>query len=216
MSNLPTAPGTHALKFEQQDFALHIPAGYTPDQPRPLVLALHYGGPVSRYIGGDLLEGLIVPGLGALGAIFVAPNRLRPDWANSQAEADVFGLLNHIQANYAIDSSKTLLTGYSIGGIGTWYLAGRNQDYFKAALPISAPPPDEAIRTDWRIPLYVIHSRGDQLFPAEQTERVVMMLEEEDVQIALSMLEHADHFHTHLFVHPLQHAVPWVQAVWQA
>ncbi len=216
MTFLPQEPGTHALKFESQNFALHIPTGYAQRGSLPLVLALHYGGPVSRYIGGDLLEGLIVPGLQSLSALFVAPNRLRQDWANPDAETDVFALLNYVQSHYAINSNKILLTGYSLGGIGTWYLAARNQARFAAILPISARPPAEANRTDWQIPIYVIHSRGDHLFPAEETERIVAMLQEEDdSQIELNMLENVGHFDTHLFIPALQAAAPWVQAAWE-
>lgn len=36
---------------------------------------------------------------------------------------------------YRIDPARTLLTGYSMGAMGTWYLAARHQDIFRAAIP---------------------------------------------------------------------------------
>lgn len=47
----------------------------------PLEVALHYGDEVKSFYGGGMIDNLIQPGLGGLGAILVAPDALGGgDW----------------------------------------------------------------------------------------------------------------------------------------
>jgi predicted peptidase len=117
-------------------------------------------------------------------------------------------------ANYNIDSQKILLCGYSLGGIGTWYIAARNQSLFTAALPISAAPLPSSVETEWRIPLYVIHSRQDEIFPLDTVEEVVRTLQAKGTSIELLVVDGVTHFETESFVHPLQTAIPWIRKLW--
>jgi predicted peptidase len=183
--------------------------------PNPLVLALHWGGPLYPYIGGDLLTGLVEPALRELGAIIVAPDRTTESWTDPQSEATLLALLDEIQANYAIDPVRTLITGYSIGGMGTWYMAARNPERFAAAIPIAAPPPPDAADNEWKIPLYVIHGRQDELFPLAETERVVRQLEAQGAAVELAIVDRATHYQTDRFREPLQRAIPWIRRAWE-
>ena len=52
VSERPQEPGIYEELLERPDgsvlrYALSIPKDYEPDKPRPLVLALHYGGNVT-------------------------------------------------------------------------------------------------------------------------------------------------------------------------
>ena len=109
----------------------------------PLILALHYGGHGAPYYGKDILTGLVEPALREVEAIIVAPDCTGDDWTDAQSEEDVIALLDHVQGAYNIDPQRILVTGYSMGGIGTWHLAARHQDRFTAALVMAGvPPPD--------------------------------------------------------------------------
>ncbi|MHC5040532.1 MAG: carboxylesterase family protein [Planctomycetota bacterium] len=209
-------PGVHELQLEPGDrrVTLWIPEGTTLESPRPLITVLHWGGPVLPFTGKSILMGLAEPALGTLGAIMVAPDRTKETWANPESEAEILELLEGIGETYAIDADRTLLTGYSLGGIGSWYVAGRHQDRFTAALPISAAPPAEAVRKEWRIPLYVLHSRHDEIFPLSQTETAVRRLRERGANVELVTVEGITHFDTGGFVGPLSAAVPWIRKVW--
>lgn len=194
--------------------SIAIPRGYSENESSPLVLALHWGGPLYPFIGGDLLAGLVEPALRELGAIMVAPDRTTEDWINPQSEADLLDLLDRIQAEYAVDPARTLITGYSIGGMGTWYMAARNQGLFAAAIPISAQPLPGSADVGWEIPLYVIHGRQDELFPLAETEAAVRQLEASGVAVELAVVDPATHFETERFREPLQRAIPWIQGTW--
>jgi predicted peptidase len=127
----------------------------------------------------------------------------------------VLQLLDHIQTAYAVDAQKTLITGYSMGGIGTWYLAIHHQDLFAAALPMASRPPSAAVDVDWHIPLYIIHSRRGELFPLEPVETAVSQLKAQGTDVDLTVVDTVTHYETQRFVQPPSEAIPWIEEAWQ-
>lgn len=216
MPNLPRIPGIHEQRLapEGRRYTIALPDSYDGKQAMPLVVALHWGGPVAPFTSRWLLEGLIEPGLRDLNAILIAPDRTLEDWANPQSEAETLELLDFVKQNYPIDPARTLLTGYSLGGIGTWFIGARNQDLFAAAIPISATPLHETVDVDWTIPLYVIHSRLDEIFPLQPVEQAVQALKAKGAVVELQIVEGITHFETDRFVPPLRQAVGWIRDAW--
>lgn len=212
----PSVVQEHVLQPGSRRYTLAIPADYTGDHPVGLVLALHYGGQATPYYGRGLLVGLVEPALRGLEAIIVAPDcpTVITDWTHPDSEAYVLELLDHIQATYAIDIQRTLITGYSMGGIGTWYLAALHQERFAAALPMAAHPPKTAVDVPWRIPLHIIHSRRDELFPLKPVEAAVDRLKTQGAIIDLAVVDAVTHYETHRFVEPLRDAIPWIEETW--
>jgi len=194
-------------------YTLSIPQGYLPGEPVPLVMALHYGGKVTPFYGRNILELLIEPALRELGAIIVAPDVLDPGWTDARDEAAVLALLDHVIATHAVDEKRILCTGYSMGGSGTWYLGNRHQDRFTAALPIAARPPEDG-GVPWTIPVYVIHSREDEVAPLGPTEAHVAELRNQGADVRLVVVDGLRHFDTPRFVGPLKEAVPWLVETW--
>lgn len=212
-------PGTHEQTLALTDgslirYTIIIPDGYTGSEAVPLIMALHYGGQVTPYYGRDFLELLIKPALGDLGAIIVAPDSRHGPWASEKGEADVLVLLDHLVAAYNIDTERTLLTGYSLGGMGTWYIVGRHQGRFAAALPIAAYPQPDSTTIPWTIPLYIIHSRADELIPLQMSLDAAATLEAQGVDVQMVVLEGVSHYETYRFVEPLHKAIPWINSVW--
>ena len=214
MEDIPTTPGIYEQLLQPGDrrYTIAIPDGYTHGQARPLVIALHWGGPVTPYIGKWYLLGLVAPALSELGAIIAAPDCTAEHWADLRSEQVVIDLLDYLTESYTIDSQRVLLTGYSMGGIGTWILAARHQARFSAALIVSAKPPTDVIDIDWDIPLYVIHSRRDEIFPLNDTQTTVTQLQAKGVDVELQIVEGFTHFQTEQFVQPMQKAIPTIKA----
>lgn len=213
-SDLPTVR-EEVLAPGGQRYTISIPAGYKPGKPVPLVLALHYGGTVTPYYGKPFLTNLVEPALRKLGAIIVAPDCTAGRWTNPQAEADVLALLDHIQKSWAIDPRRTLITGYSMGGMGTWALAARHQDRFAAAVIVAGQPQPEAADVGWSIPLYVIHSRDDEVVPLKPTAGMVKMLKAKHVQVELVVVDGLTHYQVPAFVPYLRATVPWIKRAWK-
>ncbi|HNX48825.1 MAG TPA: prolyl oligopeptidase family serine peptidase [Thermoanaerobaculaceae bacterium] len=198
-----------------QRYTISIPAGYKSGTPVPLVLALHYGGTVTPYYGKPFLTNLVEPALRKLGAIIVAPDCTAGRWTDLQAEADILTLLGHIEETWAIDPHRTLITGYSMGGMGTWALAARHQDRFTAALIVAGQPQPGIADVAWSIPLYVIHSRDDEVVPLKPTADMVKVLQARGVRVELVVVDGLTHYQVPAFVPVLRAAVPWIKKAWK-
>jgi predicted peptidase len=213
-------PGLHSLNLPRTDepairYAMSIPETYSPSTPVPLILALHFGvrGREAAGAGGDVVRILIGPALAELGAIIVAPDSVRGDWSSPENERAVNALLDMILAHYAIDKKKVAVTGYSMGGTGSWHFAKKFPQRFSAAIPIAGRPPASA--SGWRLPVLAIHSRDDRVAPFSPTEARIAELQNAGVNAKLIALTGVTHYQTYRFRDALRQAVPWLRKVWK-
>src|ERR1700674_4635560 len=213
------APGLHELTSARAGepaigYAISIPPTYSPSTPAPLVLALHFGvgDRDATGVGADVVKGLIGPALVGLGVIIVAPDSVRGNWSSPENEKAVNALLDMVMANYSIDKKKVAVTGYSMGGTGSWHFAEKFPERFSAAIPIAGTPPESA--AGWRLPVLAIHSRDDQVAPFGPTEARIAQLQKAGVNAKLILLTGITHYETDRFRDALRQAVPWLREVW--
>ena len=210
------SPGIHDLTLAQSGaptihYALSVPPRYR-GEPVPLVLALHFGGDPDG-AGRSMLDILIQPALEGLGAVIVAPDSLSGGWGSPQNERAVNTLLAAVEKSYAIDQKKMIVTGYSMGGAGTWYWADKYPERFSAAVPVSGRPTSSA--ATWRVPVFAVHSRNDQTNPIGPTEQRIAELKKQGLNAQIVVLTGIAHYETSRFVDGLRQAVPWIQQVWK-
>ena len=213
-------PGLHDLKLPRADepaisYAMYIPANYSPSTPVPLILALHFGvrGGDAAGAGGDAVQILIGPALAELGAIILAPDSVRGNWSSPENERAVNALLDMVLAHYSIDKKKVAVTGFSMGGAGSWHFAEKFPERFSAAIPVAGRPPASA--SGWQLPVLAIHSRDDQVAPFDPTEARIAELQKAGVNAKLIALTGITHYQTSRFRDALRQAVPWLQEVWK-
>jgi predicted peptidase len=196
-------------------YGLSVPPGYKAGEPRPLIVALHPGGPRTPYYGFSFLRGVVSPALKDLGAIMVAPDCPSPgSWSEPGGERAVLALVEHIRKEYAVDARRILVTGFSMGGRGTWFMATHHADLFTAAIPIAGSPGDEPIDRLGRIPMYVIHSRADDVVPFEPDERTTRQLEKLGRTVRFEALDGIGHFEMDAYVDAYARAGRWVAERW--
>jgi dipeptidyl aminopeptidase/acylaminoacyl peptidase len=210
-------PGVHSLSLRRAGeptihYAISVPANYSPSAHVPLVLALHYGGNPAG-AGRGVLEILVRPALAELGAIIVAPDSLGGGWDSAENERAVTLLLDTILATYSIDAKKVLVTGFSMGGSGTWHFAAKYPERFSAAVPVAGRPP--ASIQGWRLPVLAIHSRNDEVVPIGPTETRIAELRKSGGRAELITLSGITHYETNRFVEGLSRAVPWLKEIWR-
>ncbi len=210
------SPGMHDEVLAQANgptihYSISVPRGYH-GEPVPLILALHFGGD-PQGAGRAMLQILIQPALGELGALIVAPDSLGGGWSTAVNDQGVNALLAAVEKSYAIDQKKTIVTGFSMGGQGTWYWANKYPDRFAAAIPISGTPTPSA--ATWRLPVFAVHSRDDQVQPIGPTEQRIAELKKRGINAQIIVLNGIEHFETYKFVVGLHQAVPWVQEIWK-
>lgn len=229
-------PGLHKLETIHPDgtmqrYMINIPKTYDGTQAVPLILGLHYGyernndnpeRPVA-FIGNEYYSKLYQEAFKPLNAIFVAPDSINGRWNTPENEAAVLRLMDAVIAGYNIDPKKTIVTGFSMGAFGTWYMASQHQDRFAAALPIAGIPADMAtfrqnmkfIDIDWKIPLYIMHSRVDEVVPFQPTETYVKQLKEQDKDVTFHIIDDLSHHETVKYAEPVKQMVPWIENVWR-
>src|SRR6266550_2787359 len=213
-------PGLQDLELSRPDeptirYAISIPRTYSALTPAPLILALHFGvrGRDAAGAGASVMRTLIGPALEGLGAVIVAPDSVRGNWSSPENEKAVNALLDMVLANYAIDKTKVAVTGYSMGGTGSWHFAEKFPQRFSAAIPIAGTPSESA--AGWRLPVLAIHSRDDQVAPFGPTEVRIAQLQKAGVNARLILLTGITHYETDRFQPALQQAVPWLREIWK-
>ncbi|MEJ2757303.1 MAG: alpha/beta hydrolase-fold protein [Anaerolineales bacterium] len=202
--------GIHLEKAVGQKYTIYIPHRYTQGEAVPLVLLLHWGGKKHRYIGREILEQLGVPALTELEAILVAPDRKRRHWATPNAEKDMVRLLAYLDEHYRLQPGKRVLAGYSVGGVGVWYLASQRPDLFSCGVVMAAPPPEHLLGGKWDFPLYTFYSELDEVVPFESTKEQIEQLQQKGAPIRFVPVGMASHADVRDYLHPFQQTIPWI------
>jgi predicted peptidase len=195
-------------------YGISVPPGYTSKEPRPLVLALHPGGGGTPYYGLSFMRGIVSPALRDLGAIIVAPDCPARAWSDPTADRAVMALLESVMREYAVDRRRILVTGFSMGGRGTWFMSARHSDFFTAAIPIAGSSGDEPLERLGRIPTYVIHSRNDQVVPFGPDEQTTLQLGKLGRVVRFEPLDGIGHYEMGGYVDALTRAGRWVVERW--
>ncbi|MES3021541.1 MAG: alpha/beta hydrolase-fold protein [Pseudomonadota bacterium] len=154
--------GTDVCKGEYlgqlQTYNLYLPAKAAPAGGYGLTLLLHsLAGNHNQYFGTRNQSQLGERGQGHLVA---TPLARGPDgWYVEDAEADVFEMWADVARNYRLNPAMSSVSGYSMGGYGTFMFATRYPDLFANAhasaagpsktqwLPPSPPPSGDATNT---------------------------------------------------------------------
>jgi predicted peptidase len=198
-----------------QTYGLLIPKAAADATGYPISLGLHYGSPtpgLSPYFGLGYVGQLVLPALQELNAILVAPDAPDATWTSAISERLVLAVIAEVKKESAIDARRTLVTGFSMGGAGTWSMAAKHAELFRGAIPVAAAPPPADLKP--AMPVYVIHSRTDESNAFEPTEKAVRALEEQGAKITLVALDEAPHRDVTAYIEPLSAAIPWIRRVW--
>jgi hypothetical protein len=120
---------------------------------------------------------------------------------------------NEIKAKYRIDTNRVYLTGMSLGGSGTWFLAARYPDIFAAIAPMSGFTShmdfiDDNIDKLANIPIRAFHGKTDNVVPFEETERIIKKLEGKNKKMLFTIEPEVGHW-IHWLVYPDQTLYDW-------
>jgi polyhydroxybutyrate depolymerase len=149
----------------QREYAIHVPAAYSPSKPTPVVLNLHGGGGTAQ--GHETLVQMI-PKSDQEGFISVYPEGvgvwLLKWWRTWNAGsccgkarddgADDVGfiraLLDDLSKDYCVDPRRVFATGHSNGGMMSYRLACELSDRIAAVAPNAGPMGDlTAPQSEW-------------------------------------------------------------------
>jgi predicted peptidase len=195
-------------------YGISVPGGDDPADPRPLVLALHPGGARAAYYGSRFLQEVVLPGLGELRAVVVAPDCPARSWTDPMADQAVMALLEQVRRDHAIDGRRILVTGFSMGGRGAWFMSSHHPDLFTAAIVMAGPVGDEPIGKRSLMPTYVIHSPEDLVVPFAPAEQAARQLAAMGRPIKFEEVRGPGHSDMGGYVDALRRAGRWIAEAW--
>jgi dienelactone hydrolase len=114
------------------NYILHVPPAAKKGAKVGVFIGLHGGGPG---VGdGAQIEGLF--GSPNPQLITVFPTVIQKDavaWNTEREEQYVLAILAELKRSFNVDTNRVYIAGHSMGGWGTWSIAGRHADLFAAA-----------------------------------------------------------------------------------
>jgi hypothetical protein len=110
-------------------------------------------------------------------------------------------LYSEITTRYRIDTNRICLTGHSLGGSGTWYLAMQHPSTFAAIAPISGKTTHMQFLLDSActlagVPIRIFHGKNDEIVDVEETRRIASRLDVCKVSHSLSIIDGQTHWQT--------------------
>ena len=174
------------------DYLLYLPADYKQQDKWPLMLFLHGAGErgddinlVKKHGPPKLIdEGKQFP------FVVVSPqcpsNRT---WQPTQLVA----LLDAIEAQYKIDRDRVYVTGLSMGGFGTWSLAGYVPERLAAIVPICGGGDPIVARRIGKLPTWVFHGAKDPVVPLKRSEDMVEAIKKNMGDVQFTVYPEAGH-----------------------
>lgn len=200
-----------ALRGQLQPYAIYVPKKSEPADGFGLTLLLHQlSSNYNQYLGSRHQFQLAERGQGH---ITVTPAGRGPDgWYIDHAAADTFEVWADVARHYRLNPAMTNITGYSMGGYGTFKFASRYPDLFARAHTIVGPPamgiwapPAEPTGGDWsntfnllpgmrHIPFLMWAGTLDEVVPYAGTSKQAQRFEDLGYRYQFDTFETADHF----------------------
>lgn len=200
-------------------YQVYVPRDFDRKRTWPVIIALHGGGEYG-------IDGMRHTNVGLAPAIRRNPERFpaivifpqaRPDnlpgWQLDGGKIAMLALDRAIK-EFKGDPKRVVLTGYSAGGNGTWFLASRYPDRFAAIVPVCAfvsefrgrstpvlypplatgpEPHSEIARKVARIPVWIFHGAKDDVVLPEGSRKMYEALKKLGADVQYTELPNANH-----------------------
>lgn len=188
---------TIAVAGSTYKYQVFVPDNWSSKKVWPIILFLHGAGE-----RGD--DGLLQTQVGIgrairlnrdrFPAIVVIPQcRKEIWWAQSPMDDLAIKSLEAASKEFHGDTRRTYLTGLSMGGYGTWHLAGKYPGRFAAIVPIcggilmpeisrqqssddAKPYTDAANKIGTKTPVWIFHGGTDEVVPTAESQRMAAAL----------------------------------------
>lgn len=176
-------------------YLVYLPKSYNTNIKMPLILSLHGSGERGKNIEDVKKWGIhkLLRSNDDFPFIVVSPQCPNGEIWEMQFNA-LKDLLDKIENDYNIDAERIYLTGYSLGGYGTWNFAILNPERFSAIVPISggAISPKKALCLK-NLPIWVAHGDNDTAVDLEESKRIVDCLKKYNSNIIFKVYEGRGH-----------------------
>jgi predicted peptidase len=191
---------------ERFSYRVFVPVDHDPTKQNPVMLYLHGSGVrgTDNFQQADAFNKSIEPVKSKLRFIVVLP-QCRPEtfWASTEMSEYALAALDDAVREFNGDRNRLYLSGYSLGGYGTWQIAASRPGKFAALVPVaggvvgerpidpkdraaiipevgmlldSADPYEALAKKLGTTPVWVFHGANDDAVPAEFSRKMVAAL----------------------------------------
>ena len=157
-------------------YRLFVPLNYDPQRKYPIVVSLHGSGevgtnntaPASHVVALRLAAHAKDP---QYSSFVLVPQTF--DYWGDRAQGDVLDILAQLESQYSIDANREYVTGYSLGGYGTWDFITSHPDRFAAAVPVAGGGDPFFADVIKDIPIWAYHSLADGTVPVSESQDMI-------------------------------------------
>jgi enterochelin esterase-like enzyme len=116
-----------------QPYGVHVPTSYVPGEQLPVTYWLHYRG--GKAHSGVVINPRLATQLGEEpGHLVVFPHgRGTSEWYVTESHQDVLEVMADVESLIPVDPLRRTISGYSMGGYGSWLFATLYPDLFAGA-----------------------------------------------------------------------------------
>lgn len=205
---IPDLVEGQAPSHAEMDYLIYLPEGYgeNPADEWPLILFLHGAG--SQVNDSQSVMSYGLPAVLFQGEqpddfpfIVVSPQAFPGvPWWEGDTLAILSALLDEVIEIYAVDPRRVYLTGLSMGGYGSWWLATAYPDRFAALVSVAgsgyrlamAPEPETLCRLQ-NLAVWAIHGAQDKVSDPLANRLQVMSLALCGGEVQWTLYPDADH-----------------------
>ena len=182
----PLGPGDHTRTLmmgeQKRTYLVHVPKGYDPKKPAPVVLALHgaaMNGPMMVWFSGlnkKSDEAGFIVGLSERHRHRLVPHlecgRLQRGDGQGKADDVAFigKLLDDLGTVVKVDEKRVYACGMSNGGMMCYRLAAELSDRIAAIAPVAGTMAIEESKPKRPVPVIHFHGTKDKFVPFEMAE----------------------------------------------
>ena len=165
-------------------YIVHLPRGFGDwDKPRPLLIYLHGSGETKKSVR-SLRNNDLVTFMGDTVSpddfpfIVVSPKTDTGPWNPDRLVDLLDELLDDQESRWKIDPTRIYLTGFSMGGFGTWETGMKYPDRFAAIIPVAGGYREYDPEGLKDLPVWAFHGERDDVVPVFYSEELIASLEE--------------------------------------
>jgi predicted peptidase len=192
--DIPELADGQAPSHDEMGYLIYLPEGYGQDEDKlwPMIFFLHGAGSGdnnSQFVMSAGLPEVLYSGdqPDPFPFVVVSPQAFpNTAWWVEETILILDSLLDEVIATYLVDPDRVYLTGLSMGGYGTWFLATAFPERFAAAVSVAGSgyrtnyiPDAEYFCQMKDIPLWSIHGALDQISAPEVSKLFTDVLKEE-------------------------------------